>query len=160
MTKLIENPTYDLPSGKTITLKPIPPFLIHAVVSNNHNAPKPPVVTFERKGKKVYEENPDDPKYLERLEKFEEEKNLRLLQLIFTEGIVESVDSVLEGSELENVVDLTQMVFGNEYTQRQLKYIWITTELPNESDLTDLQEAIQSLSMPTDESIEESKSSS
>lgn len=158
MTKLKEQPTYTLSDGTKLKLAPVPPFLIHSILANNEDAPQIPTVEYERRGKKVYEQNPDDETYKKRKEEYDNQKNFKLLLLLFTEGIVGSVeDYIKDKSQIESIRDITSLVFGNDYNSRHFKYTWLTSQL-NEDEIEELQEAIQSLSTPTQESQEDSKS--
>ena len=88
MNGQIQKPTYTFSDGTTIILKPIPPLLINMVNSSTKGKPKPPKIEVEyANGRKVLEDNASDPTYLESLEQWNQEKQLRLLKLIYTSGV-------------------------------------------------------------------------
>lgn len=83
---------FELSNGIILNIKPVPPLLLQAV-NNEFVYPTPPKIFLEDKGRE--EENPNDPKYLLELEKFEEAHNTAIQDLIFAVGT--SVKSVPSG---------------------------------------------------------------
>lgn len=157
---LTESPTYQLTDDIVITLKPVPPFLIHAISSSAKGKPVPPMQELKLGNKTRYEANYDDVHYQKALKEYEEDKNLRTMQLILTEGVKGRVSDYISESSQEyaDIETLASFVYGNTYGEKELMYTWLTRTLVSDDAVGDFQEAIMSLTMPTEASLEDSKS--
>jgi hypothetical protein len=156
MTELVATPEYTFPSGETVTLRPVPSLLLVDVMANNRGKPQPPKVEFTRRGRKVTEENPNDPKYLESLEEWRNEKNARVMRVSFLEGVIDEPSDKLDKKEMAALERRANRAYG-DYTEDDLKYIWLVGLATDEEILGDFQEAITSLSTATVEGREESE---
>lgn len=83
---------FTLSNGIVLSLKPVPPFLL-AAVQSEYQTPDPPSVYMEEKGRD--EPNPNDPAYIQTLERLEQQQQLALNSLILAVGT--SVKFVPEG---------------------------------------------------------------
>lgn len=159
MTKLIEMPKYTFSNGIEISLKPIPPFLLNQIVSSKKGKPVAPFVEYERLGKKYVEQNFGDEGYKRALSDFEDSRNQKLMQFMFTYAVIGSVGTYVEDEkDLREIETLTKFVYGDAYTEDELKYVWISSMLQDADEIADFQNAIQELAGVTDSSIAESKS--
>lgn len=159
MTKLLAQPTYELESGITLKLAPVPPFLLHTVMTHTSDIPQAPYVEVRRAKKVAYEQNFSDENYLRALEHFEQSQQAKIMFLMFTKGVVGVVeDYVTDKTALKEIKELAEFVYGSDYTANQLKYIWLTNELPTVDEIAELQRAIEEVASPSQESIEDSKS--
>lgn len=161
MAILTEKPTYAFPSGTVVNLKPVPPFLIHAVAASTKGAPKPPLIEVKIAGKLTREENRNDSNYLAALSDFESDRNLRTMQLLFNRGVEGTItDYYPDNSPIFlEIESLTETIYGPDYTLDQLKYTWLSSELIDSDVAEDFQNAIQELTIPSESAIEDSKSS-
>lgn len=74
---------FTLSNGIVIRLKPVPPMLMQAV-NNSFEAPNPPKIMMEEKGRE--EENPNDPDYLNTLVELAKANQLAVENLMYGVG--------------------------------------------------------------------------
>lgn len=159
MTKITENPTFTLPSGVELKLKPIPPFIFMAVLSNAKDKPAVPYHEVRIAGKIKSEPNYYDENYLKAVEDYEQQRNMKVMRLLFTEGVVGAVeDYIKDKDKIKDIKRLVESVYGEDYSDDDYKYIWLSTELPDDTVAEQFQDAVQQLSSPTEDAIEDSKS--
>lgn len=74
---------FELSNGIVLTLKPVPPLLLEAVLGE-YKLPDPPKVYMEEKGRD--EENPSDPNYLKEIARLAEQQSLAIQDLCLAVG--------------------------------------------------------------------------
>lgn len=156
MNGQIQKPEYTFSDGTSIELKPIPPLLINMVNSSTKGKPKPPKVEVEyANGRKVLEDNAIDPAYLEALDQWNQEKQLRLLKLIYTQGVSGSFYDIAGVDEMLFVEQLVSENYDNP-TDEDLKYVYIAGKLLSSDQIEAFQNAVLQLTVPTQDAIEDS----
>lgn len=152
-------PTYSLPSGIEVKLKGISPFLLQAIMFNDRGKPKPPMHEIKIAGKRKMVPNEADEKYLKDADNWEVEKNQKIVKLLTTKSVVGDVSDYLPNTKVQEYRDLCDMIFDGEYTETDMTYIWLSDELDTIELFSDFQEAVQQLTMPTSEAVDESSKS-
>ena len=156
MNGQIQKPTYTFSDGTTIILKPIPPLLINMVNSSTKGKPKPPKIEVEyANGRKVLEDNASDPTYLESLEQWNQEKQLRLLKLIYTSGVEGDFYDIAGVDEMLLVEHLVMENYDNP-TNEDYKYVYIAGKLLSSDQIEAFQNAVLQLTVPTQDAIQDS----
>lgn len=154
-------PTYTLPSGTVVYLKGVSPFLLQAIMSNSNGKPQPPFIEVEIARKKKSQPNYNDPDYKAALELWESEKSVKIVRLLTTKAILGSVeDYVSDESKMAEYQEMASLVWDIDYSDDDLKYTWLADELANPDDFEAFQEAVQQLTMPTEDAVAESSKSS
>lgn len=156
MNGQIQKPTYTFSDGSTIILKPIPPLLINMVNSSTKGKPKPPKIEVEyANGRRVLEDNASDPTYLESLEQWNQEKQLRLLKLIYTSGVEGDFYDIAGVDEMLLVEHLVMENYDNP-TNEDYKYVYIAGKLLSSDQIEAFQNAVLQLTVPTQDAIQDS----
>lgn len=125
--------SYTTPNtGRTFTLRPLNSFHLAYISSDTSGRPKPPVVQVGRGKRRRYEENPDDPGYVQRLKQWESQREIKGMMYVFAKGVAD------EPSEDE--LDDLRGFFPNA-NDSELKYLWVTG-LIDDSEAMGLMEAI------------------
>lgn len=103
---------FELSNGIVLTLKPVPPFLMSAVL-NEFKDPEVPTVYMEEKGRD--EPNPNDPDYLKAVEEVSKKQDKAIGDLLLSVGT--SVKSVPDGYfPPESDEWIKQIEFASEIT--------------------------------------------
>lgn len=161
MTKLSSEPTYQLSEDLVVALKPVPPFMLYSVSASEVGKPEVPYHEVKIAGKIKVEPNYADKGYRKALEDYEQAKQLRVLRYLFSAGVKGIVEDYISDSDmLEEIYDSTRFIFGENYTKQDLKYIWLNMYLDTEEKIEQFQEAIESLSIATENGKRESSKSS
>ena len=156
MNGQIQKPTYTFSDGTSVELKPIPPLLINMVNSSTKGKPRPPKIEVEyANGRKVLEDNPNDPTYLEQLDQWNQDKQLRLLKLIYVQGVAGSFYDLAGVDDMMIVEHLTVENFDNP-TDEDYKYVYIAGKLLSSDHIEAFQNAVLQLTVPTQDAIEDS----
>lgn len=142
-------------SGVVLKLKPVPPMLVNDV-RLRHRAPPIPKVKNLDKGDDVWEENPNDPEYVDKYQEWQllvaDTVNATILSLGTTlEHVPDDVPGVDDASWADDVKELTGLDVPT--TGRRRYYCWLKyVVLTNMDDWFKLIQRIQAISGVTLES--------
>jgi len=160
MTELNEQPTYELPSGTVIKLKPVNAMKLRAISNRKEGKPQPPVKEVRRAGKTKMEVDFYDPEYKEKLQEWKDEQNDEVMKFLINRAIDGQVGDYVDDPEyLMELEEETALLFGDYYRQGDIKYTWIITEITEPDELSDFMDAVMAINNITEEGLRESKSS-
>lgn len=112
----------------------------------NQGKPKIPRQEVLLLGKhKELQANPNDPGYLALLEEWKSEQNVNVMRYVFVVGA--------KGQPPQEFID-TQRQFFDDATDNDLKYLYVSSLLPDE-DIDTFTEAVLGKTIPTTKGIEE-----
>lgn len=136
--------TFATDGGLTIPLLFVNAMLIASIQSDISDKPKPPRVKVDLAGQSRYEENTDDPEYVERIDEWRSAQKIKTMRSLFALGTNIPPDAAWIAE------------FGSlmpDQSPQSLRVFWLLTQLTND-EAGELLEAIMSQSMPTEKGLE------
>lgn len=121
-------------------------FVVYAQIAN-HGKPQMPKIEVKIPGSKHtrMEDNPTNPEYLKRLDEWREYSSIQIGKYLFGIGVKGQAPDDWIADNIEFVPDATQ---------KDLKYMWIASLVPDSNDVQALIEAILGFSVPTEKGVE------
>lgn len=136
-----------LKNGTVLNLKPLNPLVLERFRTYNKGRPEPPIQEVKyADGSVAKEPNPNDPEYLAALASWDYERGLRITNYILVEGVsdVPPQEFIDEYSE-----------YFPESTAKEMKYLWVSSLVVDQEELTELIAYIVGQTVPTKGGLEE-----
>jgi hypothetical protein len=139
--------TYQIKGGRRLHITALPPMLVWSIQAARR--PNAPMVEMEGLGG-VLMRTPDmtDPGYQAQLAEWEDLKQFRLARLLYLLGVQDN-PTPQEAATIQTLL--------NEYDPTEVKFHWVASLFRSEDDLTGLMEAVFSLSIPTEEGMQDAE---
>lgn len=115
--------TYLFDDGTEVTLQDIPPMMLMQTIQSEAGKPPVPIVEVDIRGHKRKQSNPDDPDYLVAVNRWEEAKNNRLVQLLILRGVADDPP--------DDFVDAYRSVLDPAAGIDEFKCLWVASLMPN-----------------------------
>jgi hypothetical protein len=138
--------TYQIPGGRRLHIAALPPMLVWSVQAAGK--PQPPVVEMEGLGGKILTTDANDPAYQDRLADWEEARDYRVARLLYLMGVTDDPPAQ-EAAVIRAIL--------SEYDPLEVKFHWVASLFKTDADLSGLMEAVLSLSVPTEDGIQDAE---
>lgn len=141
--------TYTTSGGVVLQLRPISALSIDAIRNDMTNRPEPPTIEIAMgEGLTRPALNPDDPDYKRALTEWQNDKNMRGMEYIWTSGIETQPDD----ETLNRLVK-----FFPHADPIDLQFMWLCELMPSQAEVNMITEVILSQTMTTETGIAESE---
>ena len=136
--------TYTSDNGLVIPIIFVNAMLIASIQTDTTGQPKPPRIKVNVAGSERYEENTDDPEYVERIAEWRSAQKMKTMRSVIALGTTIPADPAWV-AEFGSIMP--------DQSPQALRVFWLLSQLSND-EAGELFEAIMSQSMPTEKGLE------
>lgn len=138
---------YTFADGTDVLMAEVPSLVIEHILNNEAGKPSVPVVEVVIRGHKRKQTNPDDPDYQAAVERWQQQKQKRLLKFLITKGV--------QDDPPEDFIEEYAQFLPDDATPEDFKYLWLAAKLDTDAEIARFTEALMSQTTITEGGLEE-----